>query len=86
MPETSVYTMQTPWVACILSSPWAIFKAQFSGRKPGCSVRLVVFFAMINAYNRGWIIAFKVLSASVAGGSIILMLLVITGVMYIQSR
>lgn len=61
--------MQTPWVACILSSPWVIFKAQFSGRKPGCSVQLVVFFAMINAYNRGWIIAFKVLSASVAGGS-----------------
>lgn len=78
--------MQTPWVACILSSPWAIFKAQFSGRKPGCSVQLVVFVAMINAYNRGWIIAFKVLSALVAGGSIILMLLVITRFMYIQSR
>lgn len=81
--KTSVCTMAVLWIVWMFASPWVAFKEQLSGRKPGCSVNLVLFFVPVDAYSSVWDIAFKVSSALlVVGGVVYLVLLGIAGVLY----
>ncbi|KAF8247312.1 hypothetical protein K440DRAFT_522773, partial [Wilcoxina mikolae CBS 423.85] len=75
--RTSVCVMVILNVVYMLSSPWIAFKELGKGKKPGCEVKMMVFFAPVNVYSRGWEIAFKAVSAGAAVGAMFYLVLVV---------